>query len=339
MTARLVPTAALALLAALAGCTGDSGPAPDDNLLSIVHVTAGGTLEDGGFTADAEAALDRLRADGHRTQTVEAAADPAALKAAVEQASDNWGIVVGSSELAAAVQEVAPAHPDQRYIVYGAAVAEPNVASIAYRQNEGGFLAGVLAALVTTAPDGFPHATGSRDIAVVGGADSLAVQDCLAGFKAGVHAVDPSIPIQTAFIGDSKDADKAYSIARSLYLDNNADVIFQLAGPAGAGVFKAAAETGRYAIGSGAGENAAAAGHVLASAFAKAGDGLYMAVQAVETGTLVWGSTTSYGLAQGVVVLSYDDNSAIVPQGVQDQVADFAKQISEYKLYVPSALR
>jgi basic membrane protein A len=327
----------LAATAPLAACTDDAGP--DNGLLTVAHVI-NGPLGDSSFFDDAERGVQRFHDGGHNTRTVEAANNnPAQWKANAEQVTGQWDVVVvGSSQMVDILTTVAAAHPDQHYIIYDDVVTAANVASIVFKQNEGSFLAGVLAALVTTNPDLFPRATGSRDIALVGGMDVPVIQDFVIGFKAGVHAVDPSIPVQTAFVGDFEDTQKAYDLARSLYLDNNADVVYQVAGRAGSGVLKAAADVGRYAIGVDSNQNGVQEGFILASMLKNVGEGLYTALQSAQAEQLVWGQTTTYGLADNGIALTYEGNGGIVPKEIQDQVAEYARQVITHEISVPSAL-
>ncbi|MDR0416881.1 MAG: BMP family ABC transporter substrate-binding protein [Propionibacteriaceae bacterium] len=323
--------------AALAGCTGR--PSPDDSLLSVLHVVSGG-LGAGGASDNVDSAVGRLAAEGHRTDTIEVdGTDPASSKAVLESAAGQWDVIVtGTSAVAEPLGEVAAAHPEQHFVAYEAVVGQPNVASLTYKQNEAGFLAGVLAGLATSDPGQFPRAAGAHDIAIVAGQETPVVEDFLIGFKAGARAVDPKVAVQTTFVGDFDDSRRAYNLARSLYTDNGADVVFHVAGRAGSGVLRAAAEAGRYAIASESNQNADRRGYVLASAVRHVGTGVYDLVKAVQEGAEPWGTTTARGVADGGVGLDFDGNDDIVPAAAKDVVTDYVRQIAEHRLFVPSVL-
>ena len=131
----------------------------------------------------------------------------------------------------------APKYPQQKFIIYDDVVKQPNVASIVYKQNEGSYLAGVLAAEVTTNKAKFPKATGSKTVGLVGGMDIPVINDFVVGFKKGVSVVDPSIQVKVSYVGSFTDSNKGYDQAKLMY-DQGADVVFQVAGGAGIGVLK-----------------------------------------------------------------------------------------------------
>lgn len=341
LTACVATLATSALL--LTACSGtDSGNAASTTtpgLSSVVHVV-NGPLGDSSFFDDAERGIQRLAAEGHRTQTVQSEANnPAQWKANTESVSGKWDlVVVGSSQMVDVLTAVAPTYPEQKYIIYDDVVTAPNVASVTFKQNEGSFLAGVLAALATTDTASFPKASGSKVVGMVGGMDGPVVTDFLVGFTKGAQSVDPSIQVKVAYTGSWSDSLKAYDLATSMYTNDKADVVYQVAGPAGTGVLKAAAAADRYAIGVDANQNALQPGHVLASMLKGVGEGVHAAVDAADAGTLQFGATTSYGLANKGVALTFEDNSGIVPQSAQDRIDDYAQQVIDGRITVPSGL-
>jgi len=342
---RTKPVALVATLAAavltLSAC-GTATPSPSaagNSLLSVAHMV-NSPLGDQSFFDDAQTGIDRLQAQGHKTLTVQSETNnPTQWKANTEQLSGKWDVVVvGTSQLVDILGEVAPKYPDQKYVIYDDVVKQPNVASITFKQNEGAFLAGALAALVTTNPKEFPHAKGSKVIGLIAGMDVPVIEDFIVGYKAGAAAVDPSVQVKTAFVGDFANSQKGHDLAKSMFADDNADVIFQVAAAAGVGVLQAAADANRYAIGVDSNQNALHSGVVLASMLKHIGNGIYTAVNAAQDGTLAWGTTTTYGLANDGVGLAFDGNGGIVPADVQAKIADLSKQVVDGTLKVPTAL-
>ncbi len=339
----LAVAAAAALL--LAGCTSNtaspaaSGSAAGTAKKSVVNVV-NGPLGDASFFDDAQRGIKQLEAAGHKTQTVESEANnPASWKQNVEQVSGKWDIVVvGSSQMVEVLDGIAPKFPNQKYVIYDDVVKQPNVASITFKQNEGSFLAGVLAALVTTNKDKFPKASGSKVVGLVGGMDIPIIQDFVVGFKKGVESVDPTIQVKTGFVGNFTDADKGYSIAKSMFEQDKADVVYQVAGGAGIGVLKAAKDTNKYGIGVDSNQNALQSGNILASMLKNIGNGLVTAVNAADAGTLEYGKTTSYGLKNNGVALTFDNNGNIVPDDIKTKVNDYAKQVADGTITVPTTI-
>ncbi len=327
---------------ATTGSSGSASSATGTTKKSVVNVV-NGPLGDASFFDDAERGMKKLENAGHKVKTVQSEANnPAQWKTNVESVSTGqWDIVVvGSSQMTDIVEAAAKKFPKQMYIIYD---DEPktipeNLAPIRFKQNEGSFLAGALAALVVTSTDKFPNAKGGqKTIGMVGGMDIPIINDFLAGYKKGAESVDPSVQVKVSYIGNFTDAQKGYDQAKAMY-DQGCDVVFQVAGGAGNGVLKAAKEAGRYAIGVDSNQNDMQPGHILASMLKNIGDGIVTAVTAAGEGRLAYGKSTSYGLANKGVSLTFEKNGDIVPADVQAKVAELAQQVVDGKITVPTTL-
>ena len=146
---------------------------------------------------------------------------------------------------AASLAKVAPKFPDVKFaIVDDASSTEPNVEGLVFKENESSFLVGVAAAL----------ATKTKNVGFIGGVQVPLIQKFEAGYVAGVHAVDKSIKVDVAYISQAPDFSgfndpaKAKTIAEGQY-DNGADVVYHAAGGSGSGLFQAAVEKNKLAIG------------------------------------------------------------------------------------------
>ena len=334
--------AALALSACSSGGTDtatDGGAAGDDGAPSVVNVI-NGSLGDQGFFDDAGRGMKMLEEAGSKIKNVQADAEnPAQWRSNLESVSGGeWDVVIsGTSQMVDILGETAPKYPNQSYIIYDSVVDQPNVASIVYKQNEGSYLAGVLAALVTTDTTTFPLANEDKVVGLVGGMDIPIINDFAAGFRKGVEAVDPEIEVLVSYVGDFVDSNRGFDQAKAMY-DQGADVVFQVAGAAGIGVLTAAAEQNRYAIGVDANQNPLQEGHILASMLKNIGVSLKSAVDAYAAGTLKFGEVTEYGLANDGVALTFEDNGDIVPKAIQDKVTEYAQKVVDGDIEVPTTL-
>ena len=343
-SAAIAGVAALAL--ALSACGGGATPAPSEpagsgspaaDLISVANVV-NGSLGDQGFFDDAERGMNALKEAGHKTETLQAdPQNPAQWKANLESVSGgDWGLVItGTSQMVDILTETAPKFPDQKYVIYDSVVEAPNVASITYKQNEGSFLAGVLAGLVATSSADFPLAGDAKTVGAVGGMDIPVINDFFVGYEAGVKAVDPSIKVLTSYVGDFNNSQKGYDQAKAMY-DQGASVVFQVAGGSGIGVLQAAKDANKYAIGVDSNQNALQTGHILASMLKNIGVSLEQAVGEAQAGTLKYGETAAYGLANDGVGLDFADNGDIVPQAVKDKIDEYKQQVVDGKLTVPT---
>jgi basic membrane protein A len=340
-------TGGLAILAAaallLAACGNSSNQASSGSggskRPSVVNVI-NGPLGDQGFFDDAARGMKKIEEAGSKVQNIQSDANnPAQWKSNLESVSTGkWDIVItGTTQMHDILDQAATKYPKQKYIIYDDVVKQPNVASIVYKQNEGSFVAGVLAGLVTTNKDKFPMATGSKVVGLVGGMDIPVINDFVAGFKKGVEVVDPSIQVKVSYVGNFTDSNKGFDQAKLMY-SQGADVVFQVAGGAGIGVLKAAAASKRYAIGVDSNQNALQPGFILASMLKNIGQSLSSAVDDAAAGKLKYGETSEYGLANKGVGLDFDNNNNIVPQDMQQKVNGFAQQVADGKIQVPTAL-
>ena len=306
---------------------------------SVANVFSG-PLGDQGFFDDAARGMKKIEADGSKIQLVQSDANnPAQWKSNMQSVAGKYDIVItGTTQMHDILNELAPKYPNQKFIIYDDVVKQPNVASIIYKQNEGSFVAGVLAGLVTTEKDKFPLSKGSKTVGLVGGMDIPVINDFVIGFKKGVSVVDPSIQVKVSYVGDFTDSNKGFDQAKLMF-DQGADVVFQVAGGAGIGVLKAAASANKYAIGVDSNQNALQPGHVLASMLKNIGQSLESAVNDAAAGKLKYGETTAYGIANKGVGLDFDNDSNTVPDDVKQKIQDYEQQVADGKIQVPTVLK
>lgn len=322
-----------------ASAGGGSGGGSGSENPSVVNVI-NGPLGDQGFFDDAARGMAEIEKAGSKVQNIQSDANnPAQWKSNLESVSGgDWDLVItGTSQMVDILTETAPQYPDQDYVLYDSVVEAPNVASIVYKQNEGSYLAGVLAAQATTNTQAFPLSSGSKKVGLVGGMDIPIINDFVEGYKKGVETVDPSIEVLVSYVGDFTDSNKGFDQATAMY-EQGADVVFQVAGGAGIGVLKAAEQSNKYAIGVDSNQNALHQGHILASMLKNIGVSLQSAVEDYKAGNLAFGKTTEYGLSNNGVSLTFDDNGDIVPQEIQDQIKDYAQKVIDGEVQVPTAL-
>ena len=149
--------------------------------------------------------------------------------------------------------------------------------------------------------------------------------------------MDPSIEVLVSYVGDFEDSQKGFDQARAMFEQENADVVFQVAGAAGLGVLQAAEDTDNYAIGVDSNQNSFNEGYVLASMLKNIGASIENAVSEYQAGTLEMGSVTEYGLANEGVSLTFEDNGDIVPQEIRDEIDGYVQQVIDGEVTVGTA--
>jgi basic membrane protein A len=153
------------------------------------------------------------------------------------------------------LSEVAKRFPASHFSVIDSVVDQPNITSVTFRSNEGSFLAGALAAMVSR----------THTIGFLGGIDIPIIQQFEAGFSAGARQIDPSIAVPVKYVGDFADVPGGAELT-SLLFAQGADIVFAAAGKAGLGTMQQVrGRSGVFAIGVDADQDAIVPGKVLTS--------------------------------------------------------------------------
>ena len=205
----------------------------------------------------------------------------------------------------------------------------PNVAALRFREEEGSFLVGAIAGLVTK----------TKTVGFVGGMNVPLINKFDAGFSAGVRQVCPACRVITQYAGVTPDAfrnpGKGKELAFSQY-QQGADIIYHASGSTGLGVFEAARSAGKLAIGVDADQYAEAPGFILTSMVKRIDVALFDAVTRIKDGTFK-GGIFDFGLAQDGVAYVYDDhNKALIPDAVRQRVEALKAEVVAGRITVPS---
>ncbi|MFZ5354157.1 MAG: BMP family lipoprotein [Bacillota bacterium] len=226
------------------------------------------------------------------------------------------------------IKEIAKGYPDVTYI-YPDQVVEgvENLTCIDYTEKEGSFLAGALAAMLTkeTAIEGINE---QNIIGIVGGMDIPVIRDFESGYIQGAKYIDPDIIVETVFTGNFYDPQKGKEWASILY-QKNADVIFSVAGACGLGVYEAAAEYKRYAIGVDSDQRYINPDVIVASMIKGVGLSIYDCLKKISDGSFQSGKIYKYGLLEKGVDLAYGNESMkqIVTEDMLSRLNDIRKKI------------
>src|SRR5690349_7760640 len=212
----------------------------------------------------------------------------------------------------------------------GNAIAPPrNLAALKFREEQGSFLVGALAALVG----------GSKRVGFIGGMDIPLIHKFEAGYRAGVKYVCPDCTVIAQYAGVTPEAFRNPGKGKELALSQfqqGVNVIFHASGSTGLGVFEAARATGKYGIGVDADQYAEAPGHVLTSMVKGVDNATYDVIKRVKEGTFK-GGVYSFGLKEGGVGYVYDEhNRALIPDSVRTRLEQIKQEIIAGRIKVPS---
>lgn len=231
---------------------------------------------------------------------------------------------------------IADQQPEAQLAIIDAIVDKPNVASVMFKEQEGSFLAGVAAALMSE----------SKQIGFVGGMEIPVIERFEAGFLEGVKAVDPSIKVDVQYTGKFDDAALGKTTANRMY-SSGVDIIFHSAGGTGNGVFAEAKERKEkdpnanvWVIGVDSDqyeEGAVGDKNITLTSMQKRVD---IAVQTIAkeamAGNFPGGKTVTYGLAEKGVQLA--DSRGAIPQEILDQVQEYSDKIAAGEIVVPETV-
>lgn len=316
------------------GSTAGSGNSNSSGTFKVAYMPPGNLGDLGFFDSGERGIVDAQKKLGAQVKTVQGGTDPANWKSDLQELSRSGYsvIVTGASQVAQDLTAVAKQFPSQKYIMFDQDVPAPNIASIVYLQNDGAYLAGVLAALVTDHPSQFPLAKGSKIVGIVGGINIPVIKDFVVGFVKGVHTVDPSIKVLTSYVGSFTDPQTGYNQTVDMY-NRGADVVFMAAGPSGLGGLKASKTMNKYSIGVDSNQNNTYPGHVLASDLKNVDVSVYNLLAQAKAGTLKYNHQYVYGLTNDGVKLLLDHQ--LVPASISSQLSKYSSDVASGKVSVP----
>ncbi len=232
-----------------------------------------------------------------------------------------------------AMEVIADQHPETMFGLVDEIADSPNVVSIMFKEQEGAFLAGAAAALMTK----------TNKIGFAGGMQIPVIERFQAGFVAGVAAVNPDITVDVQYTGDFGKAELGKAVANRMY-SSGVDIIFHAAGATGNGVFSEAKErksadknasvwvigvdSDQYEEGQVGDENI-----TLTSMLKRVDVAVKNISELARDGKFPGGEVKTYGLAENGMALT--DSHGAIPDDVLAKVDEFAKKIAAGEIEVP----
>ncbi|WP_435062795.1 BMP family lipoprotein [Halobaculum sp. EA56] len=239
-----------------------------------------------------------------------------------------------------ALSQTAPDYPEQDFMIVDSVVDEPNVRSYTFKEHEGSYLVGQLAGLLTSmsfsAGDSSTQSD-STNVGFVGGVESSLIAKFEAGYTAGVKAANDDVDVQTTYTGSFSDPSAGQEAALSMY-SSGADIVYHAAGNTGTGVFQAARDEGKFAIGVDRDQSVTTdyADVILASMVKRVDTAVYNAAEATVNGEFEAGTATSLGLAEdGVDIVYGTELGDQIPDDVTSEIQSSREAIVDGEISVP----
>lgn len=210
------------------------------------------------------------------------------------------------------LNKVAPDYPDTKFVIIDSQVEQPNVQSIAFTEEQGSYLAGVMAA----------KASKSGTVGFIGGMDIPLIHKFECGYAQGFKATKPDGKVLINYTGTTpaawNDPVKGGELVKA-QISQGADVIYAAAGGTGIGVLQAAADANILSIGVDSNQNHLHPGKVLTSMVKGVDVSVY---DAFKAGAELQPGTRVLDLASGGVSVAIDDNNK--PLVTEDMAAAVA---------------
>ena len=271
--------------------------------------------------------MEELKNKGIEVSYSEKVAIPDFERVAAEYAEKGYDLIIGHTyEYQEPAVKVAPRYPNTYFAVTGGWQYAPNVAALGIWAHEGGYLAGMLGALISK----------TQKIGLIGAFDYAPSQVSFhEAYKLGAKAVKPDIKIVETWVGTWYDVALGYEAAKA-QIDAGVDFLaISLSGP-GMGAINAAKEKpGVYVVGAFVDMNELAPDTVITSNMWRATEGVMAIIQAIKEGKFE-GKSYDFSMPQGASVLApYHNLDSKIPADVKAKIEQARADIMSGKLVVP----
>lgn len=310
--------------------TGGTGQTSNEKKLVIGMVFDSGGRGDKSFNDSAYAGLERAQKElGVEIKTVDSAKESdyeSNLDTLAEQGVD---LIIGVGiSMQPAIAKAAPKHPNIRFAAVDGAVEGANVRNLIFKEEEGSFLVGYLAGLMSK----------SGKVGFVGGQEIPLIKKFEAGYAAGVRTANPNAVVLPAkYTGSWNDADLGKQSAKTLY-SQGADIIYHASGGCGRGVFEAAKEENKYAIGVDSDQDYMQEGLILTSMVKRVDEAVYSSIKDVKDGKFTAGNVVYDLKANGVGVSEMKFTKDIVGAENIKKIEDMKAKIIAGEIVPPASL-
>ena len=325
--------------------TDDEGAgAAEGGDIKAAMVTDVGGLGDNSFNDSANAGLERAADElGAEINVLESGAPTDYVNNLTQLAQNGFSPVFAVGFLMTdAVTEIAPQFPEQSFAIIDSVVEADNVASITFREEQGSYLAGVVAGLMTQEDTDYTTAD-DMTVGFLGGQESPLIQKFEAGFAAGVESVCGDCEVLSEYAGTTPDAFNDPAAGQEIALrmnDDGADIIYHASGGTGAGMFEAATERQFFGIGVDSDQAALFPdAPVLTSMLKRVDNAVFQTVEAFANDEFPGGEVQTFGLEEeGVDLAEFGEFDEVVPQEVKDAVDQARSDIIDGTVEVPTEL-
>lgn len=319
----------------IAGCSGGTSQVPADGAtgpkgktMRVGIVFDKGGRGDKSFNDSAWRGVERaMKEFGIEEKAIESKNEKDYEPNLTALADQHMDLIVGVGlAMKDSVKTVAANYPDIKFALVDDVVDLPNVRSLLFKEEEGSFLAGYLAGLMTE----------THKIGFVGGMEIPLIKKFYAGYVAGAKTADPGIEIlPEKYTGNWDNVDTGKVAANILYR-SGADIVYHASGRCGLGVIGAAQDQKKYAIGVDSDQDYLAPGFVLTSMIKRVDEAVFQTIKDLHDGSFS-GGTKIYDLkAGGVGISDLTFTKEKIGEARLGKVKEIAAKISSGEIRVPA---
>jgi basic membrane protein A and related proteins len=341
-TTTLMISVILALALIVAGCGGGGGGQGGESEVRPGLVLDVGGLGDQGFNDSAYKGLKRAEKDlGVEGDYLESTAPTDYTDNLTQLAESGFNPVIAVGyAMTEDLTQISEQFPDTQFAIIDSVVDTPNTMDLQFREQEGSYLAGVVAGLMTQQDTQYTTSD-EKVVGFVGGQTVPLIEEFQAGYEAGVESVCPDCEVLVKYAGSTVDAynDPVRGKEISLQqISQGADVIYHAAGNTGAGLFDAAKQEKIFAIGVDFDQaKQFPEAPILTSVVKRVDNAVYQTIEDVSKDGEPKGTTVERGLKEGGISLApFGRFDGMVPQEVKDEVDKAQKGIINGEIKVPT---
>jgi basic membrane protein A len=320
------------------GGGGEGGSSSDVRPGLVLDV---GGLGDDGFNDSAYAGLKRAEKDfGVKGDYLESTAPTDYTDNLTQLAENGFNPVIAVGFLMTEdLTTVSKQFPDTQFAIVDSVVETPNTMDLVFREQEGSYLAGIVAGLMTQEKTEYTNPD-DKVVGFLGGQTGPLIEKFEAGYVAGVESVCPDCKVLVQYAGASPEAfnDPAKGKEISLQqIDQGADIIYHASGNTGAGLFEAASDEKIFAIGVDLDQaKLFPKDPILTSVVKRVDNSVYQTIDDVSKGEEPKGTTVDRGLKEkGISLAPFGRFDKDVPQKVKDEVETARNDIIAGDIKVP----
>ena len=349
----LVALAMILAVAVVAGCGGagtgggdqggGGGGGGGSNARPGLVLDVGG-LGDQGFNDSAYAGLKRAEKDfGVKGEYLESSAPTDYADNLTQLAESGFDPVIAVGFLMTDdLTEISEQFPETQFAIVDSVVETPNTMDLVFREQEGSYLAGIVAGLMTQEDTEYTTSD-EKVVGFLGGQTGPLIEKFQAGYEAGVESVCPDCEVLVKYAGSTPEAFNDPGKGKEISLQQisqGADIIYHASGNTGTGLFDAAKQEKIFAIGVDLDQaKLFKDSPILTSVVKRVDNAVYQTIDSVSKGEEPKGTTVDRGLKEkGISLAPFGRFDGQVPQNVKDEVDKARQGIIDGDIKVPDAV-